>query len=108
MFVDVDAATSEVIKSTQETAPQHEPGLLPRWLRERGATVIIAGGIGARAQGLFKELGIEVVSGAQSCEADAIVQDYLRGALVTNPNSCDHRHHPDDHRGVHSCHGTDN
>lgn len=108
-FIDVDSTTREVLKSTQEAAPEHEPGLLPRWLRDRGVTVVIAGGIGARAQALFRELGMEVVSGAERREADAIVQDYLRGALATDSNSCDHRHHRDGHgRSGHSCHGTHN
>ena len=45
-------------------APQHEPGMLPRWLKGLGANAIIAGGMGSRAQGLFAEEGIQVIVGA--------------------------------------------
>jgi len=41
-------------------APPHEPGLLPRWLHEQGAHLIIAGGMGHRAQELFVQNGIQV------------------------------------------------
>ena len=42
-FIDVDKGRNEIVQSTEEQAPEHEPGLLPRWLHERGATVVIAG-----------------------------------------------------------------
>ncbi len=44
--------------------PPHEPGLLPTWLQEQGADIIIAGGMGSRAQELFLGKGIHVVTGA--------------------------------------------
>ncbi len=70
--------------------PPHQPGLLPRWLHERGADVLIAGGMGRRAQGLFAQAGIEVVVGAQSSDPRRIVEDYLADALETGENLCDH------------------
>jgi predicted Fe-Mo cluster-binding NifX family protein len=36
-----------------EKAPEHQPGLLPLWLKERGVNVVIAGGIGSRAMDLL-------------------------------------------------------
>jgi predicted Fe-Mo cluster-binding NifX family protein len=72
------------------TPPPHEPGLLPRWLHEQGATVIIAGGMGQRAQGLFAENGIKVVVGAPAEAPDALVRAYLDGTLKTGGNVCDH------------------
>jgi predicted Fe-Mo cluster-binding NifX family protein len=89
-FIDVDKATGTIDRSTEEPAPAHAPGLLPRWLHERGTTVVIAGGMGARAQLLFEQAGIEVVTGAECRAPEGIVQDYLGGRLVTGPNSCDH------------------
>jgi predicted Fe-Mo cluster-binding NifX family protein len=89
-FLDVDKATNAIVKSAEEPAPPHEPGLLPRWLRERGATIVIAGGMGARARTLFEQAGIEVVTGAECRAPETIVRDYLGGRLVTGLNSCDH------------------
>jgi Mrp family chromosome partitioning ATPase/predicted Fe-Mo cluster-binding NifX family protein len=72
------------------TPPPHEPGVLPRWLHEQGANVIIAGGIGARAQSLFSENSIKVVVGAPAESAEEVVQAYLDGSLKTGENVCDH------------------
>lgn len=72
------------------TPPPHEPGTLPRWLHEQGATVIIAGGMGSRAQSLFQQSGIQVVVGASSSEPEVLVRDFLRGQLATGANTCDH------------------
>jgi predicted Fe-Mo cluster-binding NifX family protein len=89
-FIDVDTTKKQILGSAQEAAPEHEPGLLPRWLRDRGVTVVIAGGMGPRAQTLFAQAGVEVLTGAESREPETIVRDYLNGALVTGANTCDH------------------
>ncbi len=72
------------------TPPAHEPGVLPRWLHEQGANVIIAGGMGSRAQSLFAQNQIRVVVGASAEEPDRLVKAYLGGELVTGENVCDH------------------
>ena len=54
-------------------------GLLPAWLADKGATVIIAGGMGQRAQSLFQAQGIQVVVGAPSEAPEEIVGHYLGG-----------------------------
>jgi ATP-binding protein involved in chromosome partitioning len=89
-FIDVDTTNKEILGSSQEAAPEHEPGLLPRWLRDRGVTLVIAGGMGARARTLFAQAGIEVLTGAESREPEVIARDYLNAALVTGANSCNH------------------
>ena len=89
-LVDVDPSTKKVLKREEVEAPPHEPGLLPAWLAERGATVIIAGGMGQRAQGLFADQGIAVVIGAPAEAPDRLVADYLEGTLRTGENVCDH------------------
>lgn len=90
MIFDVDT-TEKVIKGHEAvTPPPHEPGLLPRWLSERGVNFIIAGGMGARAVGLFKERGVGVVTGAPAGNPQGVVEQYLDGTLVTGANTCDH------------------
>ncbi|MDY0003501.1 MAG: iron-sulfur cluster carrier protein MrpORP [Polyangia bacterium] len=87
---DIDA-DGKTIKGKQIlTPPPHEPGTFPKWLHDQGATVIIAGGMGSRAQSLFDQNGIRVVVGASSADPDLLVQDFLGGALVTGANVCDH------------------
>lgn len=89
-LIDVDEATKTIVKQEHVAAPAHQPGLLPRWLGDRGVTVVIAGGMGGRAQGLFAERGIEVVVGAPCERPERIVRDYLAGTLTTGDNLCDH------------------
>lgn len=75
--------------------PGHRPGFLPVYLKEQGADVIIAGGMGETAQMLFNENGIEVVVGAQgSC--DEVVNKYLDGELKSTGSVC-HEHQHEGH-----------
>ncbi len=79
---------AEVVDALE--APPHQPGLLPAWLSERGVDVVIAGGMGSRAQELFCQAGIDVVIGAPSTDPKEVAQSYLDGTLVTGQNVCDH------------------
>jgi predicted Fe-Mo cluster-binding NifX family protein len=89
-FVEVDSKTREVIATTEIAAPEHQPGLLPRWLKERGVTVVIAGGMGARALALFQEASIEVITGAPAESVATLVGKYLDGSLVSVEHLCEH------------------
>ncbi|HNR90272.1 MAG TPA: NifB/NifX family molybdenum-iron cluster-binding protein [Spirochaetota bacterium] len=86
----VDDATKLVSVLERLDAPPHEPGLLPRWLAGKGVTCVIAGGMGSRAQSLFKEQGVAVVTGAPAGDPEEILAAYLSGRLVTGANACDH------------------
>lgn len=89
-LIDVDKKTRQIVKTVYETPPPHEPGVLPRWLAEKKVALIVAGGMGARAQGLFAQNGIAVVTGAGQAAPEEIVVAYLSGTLKTGPNACDH------------------
>jgi predicted Fe-Mo cluster-binding NifX family protein len=52
--------------------------------------MIIAGGMGQRALGLFAGQGIQVVLGAAAETPERLVNDYLAGRLQTGENVCDH------------------
>ena len=64
--------------------------MLPKWLGELGANVIIAGGMGGRALELFEQNGIKVVTGAPSLEPEVLVKSYLDKTLEAGENVCDH------------------
>jgi Mrp family chromosome partitioning ATPase/predicted Fe-Mo cluster-binding NifX family protein len=89
-LLDVDPAAKTIQAREELVAPAHEPGLLPRWLAERGAQLIIAGGMGARAQQLFAQNGIQVVVGAPAEAPEALASAYLEGTLKSGENVCDH------------------
>lgn len=57
-----------------------QPGLAPNFIKQQGAQVIIAGGMGPRAIEFFNELGIETATGAIGRTAD-VVNSYLEGNL---------------------------
>jgi predicted Fe-Mo cluster-binding NifX family protein len=90
VLIDVDPKEKKILKREDIEAPPHQPGLLPPWLAERGANLIIAGGMGARAQGLFAEQGIQVVVGAPAETPEKLVAAYLTGTLQPGENVCDH------------------
>jgi len=89
-IVEVDEETKEVVNTSRHESPPHEPGALPRWLHELGANMIIAGGMGQRAQQLFAQNAIEVVVGAPAESPERLAAAYLDGTLETGGNLCDH------------------
>ena len=72
------------------TPPPHEPGVLPKWLHAQGVSLIIAGGMGQRAQAIFVENGIQVVVGAPASTPEDLADQYLVGTLIAGENVCDH------------------
>lgn len=89
-LVDVDETSKKLVAQKLVEPPPHEPGVLPKWLHDQGATVILAGGMGSRAQQLFAQNGIQVVVGCQPAKPGTLVDAFLAGELVTGDNACDH------------------
>ena len=89
-LIDVDEKSKVITRKEIVAAPAHQPGLLPRWLAERGVNMIIAGGMGGRALGLFAESGIKVAIGAPVDTPEELVAAYLQGTLKAGENVCDH------------------
>lgn len=89
-LIDAEPGAQAILGREIIEAPAHAPGLLPRWLAERGVNVVIAGGMGSRAQGLFNEQGIKVMVGAPAGEPETLVKAYLEGTLQNGINVCDH------------------
>lgn len=87
---EVDQENNTILGATTHTPPAHEPGVLPRWLHELGATVIITGGMGPRAQQLFDQSGISVVLGSPAEAPEKVAAAYVNGTLQPGENVCDH------------------
>ncbi len=87
---DVDEAAMAVVSKETIPSPGHQPGLLPAWLAEEGVSVVIASGMGSRAQAIFSENHIEVVVGVLGDEPEKAVLDYIKGELASGGNICDH------------------
>ena len=89
-IVDVDRENKTIQRQTVLDPPPHEPGVLPTWLAEQDVRLVIAGGMGQRAQTLFNDKGIEVIVGAPVDTPEALISDYLAGTLRVGDNVCDH------------------
>ena len=89
-IIDADSDSKEIRSEELVTPPAHEPGVLPQWLSENKADVIIAGGMGQRAQQLFAQNNIKVVVGATADDPREVVLQYLDGRLQCGQNICDH------------------
>jgi predicted Fe-Mo cluster-binding NifX family protein len=91
-FIEADEASKSIISKETIIPPEHVPGILPPWAAEQGANIILAGGMGGRAQELFAQQGLDVITGCPSEDPEKVVTDYLNGTLVTGDNGCDHSH----------------
>ncbi len=89
-FFDIDENTLTIKGRNDLEPPPHEPGVLPRWVKEQGGDLVLAGGIGQRAQDLFRQNGVEVVMGLVETDPEKAVQSYLDKTLKIGSNPCDH------------------
>lgn len=103
-LVDADTQNRVVLATQIIPAPPHKPGLFPRWLREQGVRVVIAGGIGKGCLDNFTVNGVVVLAGEVNARFEVLVAAYLAGQLTGTPEGCknhghhhDHEHHPDGH-----------
>jgi len=105
-LVQVDPGQHTVLHTEVLAAPEHTPGAFPRWLRELGVELVIAGGIGQRALANFAHHGIAVRAGWPDAPVAALVDAYLGGRLTNEPDGCEHHGHHHDHGHGHG-HGHD-
>lgn len=75
-------------------------GALAGLLADREIEILICGGLGGGAMNALMNAGITVVAGAEG-DADAAVESYLRGELVSSGANCDHHHHGEGHECGH-------
>ena len=91
-IVDVEDKTvsnEQVIDNPYFTS--HVPGVVPQSIKEQGAQVMIAGGMGPRAIELFNQLGIEAITTGSQGTLEDILNAYLRGE-ISGAAGCEHHH----------------
>lgn len=93
LFVDADIQQRTVLAKSIENAPEHVPGLLPKWLVEHGVDTVIAVGLGARARDLLSSSSVKVLTGVTTTEPEALISDFLHDRLQTGANECHHSGH---------------
>jgi predicted Fe-Mo cluster-binding NifX family protein len=103
-LVQVDPEKKVALHTDVLPAPEHKLGTFPRWLREQGVEVVIAGGIGQRALDIFSHRGITVRAGAADASIEQLVTAYLNGQLTAVPDGCEHHGHHHHHEHGHGPH----
>lgn len=89
-FILLHIQDKEIVSQEKVTPPPHEPGVLPRWLAEQGATDVIAGGMGQRAIQIFNQQGVNVFVGAPQRSAVELAEGFLKETISFAANYCDH------------------
>ncbi len=91
-FVDCDKGDDFELKIYEP--PPHEPGVLPKWLRDMGVTHLVCGGIGARAVQLLESYGIKVIAGVTENNPITIAQKLASNQLAGRSGAtCNHSRH---------------
>lgn len=85
--------TTKLLRSVPN--PGHQPGFLPGFLKEQGAELVIAGGMGGRAQELFADQGIALIVGV-SGRIEDVVALYEKGELKSSGAVCNEHSHAGD------------
>ena len=89
-FAIVETKDNQLISEEMVTPPVHQPGVYPKFLADQNVEVIIAGGMGQKAQDLFAQNNIEVFMGVNAGTSKELVENYLNNQLKTGENLCDH------------------
>lgn len=89
-FYDVDPNEKSIKGVKMLTPPHHEPGVLPPWIKQQGADLVITGGMGSRARSLFEAAGVNVITGAAAAAPEDVITNYLNNSLELGQNICDH------------------
>jgi predicted Fe-Mo cluster-binding NifX family protein len=100
-LIDLDTEKKVALRTEVLPAPDHQPGAFPRWLREKGVEVVIAGGIGKRALEIFSRHGITVRAGTPDARIQDLVASFLSGQLTASPEGCEHHGHDHGHSHHH-------
>jgi predicted Fe-Mo cluster-binding NifX family protein len=95
-FVFVEIKDGVQGKRETETPPKHEPGVLPRWLKENGTDVLVSGGLGSRASEILVSQGIQVITGITG-PIDQAIAKLVDGELKGTGSLCSHDHGDCDH-----------
>lgn len=85
-FEDGKELSREVLAAPAE---EHAPGVFPNWVKQMGADVVMAGGMGVKAKQFFQNLGIQVLT-VPAMDAEEGVKALLAGTVRTVETDCGH------------------
>ena len=86
-FTIVEIEDKKVVTKKTIDNPGHSTGFIPKFLHEQGANCIICGGMGWRAEELFKGFGIKTIVGVTG-KVDRAINQILKGMLKGGESLC--------------------
>ncbi len=95
-YVFVELEGSNIKQTNSKNNPffsGHEPGMVPEFIANEGADVIISGGMGPKAIEWFEQLGIKPIT-APVKPIKELLEDYINGKLTGAAPCNDHESHP--------------
>lgn len=101
-YVLVDIDDEEIKGVRAEQNPFYEshgqPGEVPNFIKNLGAQVMIAGGMGPKAIGFFEQFGIHAITGASGMVGE-VIKAYMSGQIEGAKPCSDHNssHHIEAH-----------
>lgn len=88
-FILVDMEDNEVCAVQTVANPfatGHQPGQIPRFIKEQNANVILSGGMGGRAIQFFEQYGIQAATGASGTVRQSLENFF--GGVLTDAAPC--------------------
>ncbi|QGY46893.1 ATPase [Maribellus comscasis] len=89
-FAVFEIRENTILSEEKIVPPPHEPGLLPKWLAEKGVSDVLAGGMGNRAIQIFNHHKVNVFVGAPKMDAKQLAEGFLNDSIQFTANYCDH------------------
>lgn len=86
-FTIIEVGNGNLLKKETLKNPGHHPGFLPEYLHKREIECLVAGGVGRRAEELFREVGIEIIVGVKG-KIDEIIEQILKGEIEGSESLC--------------------
>ncbi len=86
-FTILDINDNKIVNKEVIENPGHHPGFLPQFLAEKKVEIIIAGGMGQRAQELFYEQNIKTILGITGT-IDELIDQLIKGDLQGGESLC--------------------
>ena len=83
---------NEITFTEKVQTPTHTPGAYPKLLADNGVQVVLAGGMGQKAQDIFAANNIKTFVGIEGGNVEDLVKDYLAGKIVSTGEFCNHTH----------------
>ena len=86
-FTIIEIENNKVKNKKIISNPGHRTNFLPKFLKKQGVSYVIAGGAGFRAQKLFEQFDIKLITGIQG-EINQVIKNFIKGKIKQGKDFC--------------------